>query len=246
MSYTSVRISAMSTDTVEIFNKFMSDKAGDRAFLVREKAGEENEHYHVILPDTEHSEAYSKKFKRFFVKENEAYKDVGRGGKRKIFLKSYPISNISSGYKYLCKGKEKGIMPEVMVNDCITDDEIEEFHYAYWEEREEHETGQIQESKKKPNKVQEYLLWFEEFKLYNYYREYSQEYVFNAMDIGKDIMEFFNLSEERPMLHHKRLIEMYMCLTYNRFVRKYAEEQFKKYQQRYIMSIGLFDFGVDV
>lgn len=237
--YTGVRISQMSQDTVEIFKQFLeSEGYSQGVFMVLEKQGTPNAHYHVILREQEHSEAYSKRCKRFFAKCNEAYKDVGRGGKRKIWLGSYPIDDIhDKGYMYLCKGAGRGQLPLVMMNNLLTQQDIIDYHHAEWDKREGRvitsETKssnahvvvhEVQPRPKKPNEDKRFLDWFNENKLWQY--KHDDIYIFQGAQMVGDIEEFYKLHTKS---YRRYVIEQKLNLLYNNVVREYDPDEFRVY-----------------
>lgn len=62
--------------------------------------------------------------------------DLTNKNKDKVFAMTV-VRDREKNLKYLCKGKEDGILPIVYLNNLLTDDEIRAYHEAFWETRRE-------------------------------------------------------------------------------------------------------------
>lgn len=62
---------------------------------------------------------------------------------------------IDKTLRYLCKGKSKGVLPQVFKNSLISEDDVEGYHQAYWRIRENYigESGPAKKALKETKKA---------------------------------------------------------------------------------------------
>lgn len=241
MSYIGLRISASVEDKViEYFNEFMKlNDYDNKVFCVFEHKGQDEEkklinpHYHFMILDMTYTEAFRKKLYRFFEKKDETYKSKQRG-LRMLAGKNYKMKELEKGYLYLCKGR-KGVLPDVRINDdLLTQEEIKEYHDRYWnggecllkDEDLKNEKKVKQPKQKQLNKVQEFKIYYENECLP---RIAERGYKFKYDEIIEDILNFFS---NKDMLFRTQLVEQYLNLVFNCYVRQYQIKHFKLFSDR--------------
>lgn len=201
----------------------------DKMLVCMEGHNTENEHYHIMIQNIEiigmkdrsYKDKFLKDIKKSFIKSNKLYKDEGQGGKRNFYVKLYSDKELSKGYMYLCKGKDKDTMPDIILNEGIlTDKDIEHYHNLYW--------NQPDKVKKEISLTgdEKFLEWFKENKLNRYNIMYGK-YYFKTKKLVDDILEFYDLNNKG---YKKQLLEHKMNLLCNTIVRRYSPEQFEDYK----------------
>lgn len=238
----SIRVTASSTKlnewtdkTVEYFKSFCQEQGYDKLFGVFEYKGIDvdttefdNPHYHFIIHGAQMCEAFSKRFKRYMVSQDEFYQDKGKGGKRKIQIQDTGI--LETAYQYMCKGYSRDEAPFVEINDVLTEKDIDDYHFKYWEVNDEVKKSKdkkVKQDKQKPmNKVQEFKNYYERECLP---KVAQRDYRFKYDEIIDDILRFFN---NKDMLFRDQLIEQYLNLVFNCYVRVYQEKHFKAYRDK--------------
>lgn len=250
--YIGLRISVPETgdNVIEWLNEFMLENSYDdiQIFGVFEHKGVQdnvylNLHYHFMLLDISYTEAFRKKIGRFFEKKDEIYKPKQRG---KRLIKGGNYDTLEKGFFYLCKGQEQEIPKVVMNDELLSQEEIVEYHKWYWgssgkydikrlsadtiKDEQEKDNGQ-KDKKKQVNKVIEFKQYYERDCLP---RVAERGYRFKYDEIIDDILDFF---KNKDMLFRQQLVEQYLNLVFNCYVREYQYAHFKRFKAQIADSL---------
>lgn len=128
-------------------------QAGFPAFSVAEEGENGCLHYQGLVEIDITPPCYAQKFKRKGYKGNQVYS-----------TKQVPTDDKDRTLQYLCKGAKKGTLPVVVNNTmCLTDQQIERFHYAYWTENQEIAKSKNSKKDKTPTQRETFYKEFVEF-----------------------------------------------------------------------------------
>lgn len=125
---------------------------------------------------------------------------------------------------YLTKGEDEK-PPQIIYIKGITEEQIERYREQAIFQQEKFKKSQ-EKKYKQPNKVQEFKQYYERECLP---RVAERDYKFKYQEIIDDILNFFNNKE---MLFREQLVEQYLNLVFNCYVRKYQEAHFQAFTKR--------------